>query len=687
MPSPSSATEILAPAGTYEAVEAAVRCGADAVYLGGKMLNARRNAGNFSFEELQAAAEYCHARGTKVYLTLNTLATDAELKNDVHCAIRDACQAGIDALIIQDTGVLRIAKMCAPTMPLHASTQMSVHTLAGVKMLKEMGFSRAVLARELSLEEIEYIVKNSPIDIEVFVHGALCMCVSGQCLMSAMLGSRSANRGLCAQPCRLPFAAEGGTGNDLSLKDLSAIDYISRLKEIGVKSLKIEGRMKRPEYVAAAVTACKKALKNENDDALREQLKGVFSRSGFTHGYLIGELGKDMFGIRRKDDVTAAAPVLKELARLYEKETPRVGVEFMFCAYEGETASLSAKAADKSVFVLGEVEAQPAQNVPLTEEKVCAQLEKCGGTPFFIEDIEVDIDENISLPLSSINALRRTAFDKLYEELKHPYTHLFHSVNVENRVKKVKNPEFFARFSSFEQANAVWENVEKIILPLKESAKAAEKDTQKIIAEIPRVFFGKEDSVLKKLCELKEKGITKAACSTLDAVYIARQAGMKIMLSHGSNVFNSISVKQMAELGAEEILLSPEMTLLQASRTGDESKTGIIVYGRLPLMITRNCPIKNGTDCAHCGGKRVLTDRLGVKFPVMCENGYSQVLNSRPIYMADRLSETAFADFNLLWFTNESPEECKAVMGKYMSGAPAPSTDEFTRGLYYRGVE
>ena len=679
--------EVLAPAGTYEAVEAAVRCGADAVYLGGKVLNARRNAGNFSLEELKSATEYCHVRGTKVYLTLNTLASDAELKNEVQCAVRDACAAGVDALIIQDMGVFRLAKMCAPTMPLHASTQMSVHTLAGVKQLAEMGFSRAVLARELSLDEIEYIVKNSPIEIEVFVHGALCMCVSGQCLMSAMLGSRSANRGLCAQPCRLPFAATDGTGNDLSLKDLSAIDYLERLREIGVKSFKIEGRMKRPEYVAAAVTACRKALKNENDAVLRDQLRGVFSRSGFTHGYLTGELGRDMFGIRRKDDVTAAAPVLKELARLYEKETPRVGVDFMFCAYEGETASLSAKAAGKSAFVLGDVEAQPAQNVPLTEEKVRQQLEKCGGTPFFMSSIETDIDDNISLPLSSINALRRAAFDKLYEELKRPYNHSFGAVNVENYVKKVKNPQFFARFSKFEQAKSVWENVEKIVLPLSQAQKSAEKNAAKTVAEIPRVFFGKEDAVLEKLCALKQLGVEWAACSTLDAVYLAKKAQMRIMLSMGSNVFNSMSAVQAEELGAEKIVLSPELTLMQASKVGGNSEKGLVVYGKLPLMITRNCPVKNGTDCAHCGGKRKLTDRLGVQFPVVCENGYSQVLNSRPIYMADRLNETSFVDFNLLWFTDESAEECASVLEKYMSGAPAPDTKEFTRGLYYRGVE
>ena len=302
-----------------------------------------------------------------------------------------------------------------------------------------------------------------------------------------------------------------------------------------------------------------------------------------------------MFGIRRKDDVTAAAPVLKELAHLYEKEVPRVGVDFVFCAYEGETASLSAKAGNKSAFALGEVEAQPALSVPLTEEKIRRQLEKCGGTPFFANSIDVDIDQNISLPLSSINVLRREVFDKLYEELKQPYIHTFHSMNVENHVKKVKNPEFFARFSSFEQAKSIWGNVEKIILPLTEIAKTEPENASKAVAEIPRVFFGKEDTVLKKLNELKARGIETAACSTLDAVYIARQAGMKIMLSLGSNVFNSLSCEQAAQLGADEILLSPELTLIQASRINSNVKTGLAVYGRLPLMITRNCPIKNGT--------------------------------------------------------------------------------------------
>ena len=679
-----SSVEILAPAGTYEAVEAAVRCGANAVYLGGKALNARRNAGNFSLQELESAVSYCHARGVQVHMTLNTLATDAELKNDVQVCIRDACRAGVDALIVQDLGVFALIKKCAPDMPVHASTQLSVHTLSGVKQLAEMGFSRAVLARELSLDEIEYITKNSPIEIEVFVHGALCMCVSGQCLMSAMLGSRSANRGLCAQPCRLPFAAENGTGNDLSLKDLSAVDYLNRLKEIGVKSFKIEGRMKRPEYVAAAVTACNNALNGKEDAELKSHLRGVFSRSGFTHGYLTGELGRDMFGIRSKDDVLSARPALKELAHLYEKEVPLVGVSFMFCAYEGETASLSAKAMGKSVFVEGDIIAEPAKNVPLSEEKIKQQLEKCGGTAFFAEEIETDIDENISLPLSSINALRRAALDELYEKLTEPYTRPFHSANVENSVKKVNNPCVFARFSSLEQAKTVGKNVEKVILPLKDCEKALEFFGEKLIAELPRVFFGRDEAIFEKITALKAKGLKKVCCATLDAVNLAKRAGLEFMLGHGSNVFNTQSVLEYRKLGADEILLSPEMTLQQAGALGGD-RLGLVTYGRLPLMITRNCPVKNGTDCKNCGGTKHLTDRMGINFPVTCTGGYSQVLNSRPVYMADRKRETNFAAFYLLYFTTETPEECEKIF--QMHEACAAPEGEFTRGLYYRGVE
>ncbi|HBL40218.1 MAG TPA: peptidase U32 [Ruminococcaceae bacterium] len=677
-----SSAEILAPAGTYEAVEAAVRCGADAVYLGGRELNARRNASNFNGEEMKKAVAYCHAHGVKVHMTLNTLASDEELADAAQRAIRQACQAGVDALIVQDLGVFRLVKSCAPTMPIHASTQMSVHTLAGVKKLAELGFTRAVLSRELSLTEIEAIAAHAPIELEVFIHGALCMSVSGQCLMSAMLGSRSANRGLCAQPCRLPFAAPGGTGNDLSLKDLSATEYIARLSQAGVCSFKIEGRMKRPEYVAAAVTACRKARDGETDPVLQEQLRSVFSRSGFTKGYLDGALGRDMFGTRRKEDVTAAQPVLKELHHLYEKETPRVGVEMMFCAYEGETASLSVKANGKTVFVQGDTEAVKAEKVPLTKEKIENQLRKCGGTPFEVTVLDLDIDENISLPLSSINALRRQALEALYAEIEQTKMHTFSPLNVKNTVKKVNKTAVFARFSTISQVENLSTDVKNFILPL---AQAQPMNGKNVIAELPTVFFGREEKVREQILSAKEKGITCLCAATLDGVALAQECGMDFMLGLGSNVFNTLSILHAEDLGAKAVILSPEMTLRQVADLGGEIGRGLITYGRLPLMTTRNCPIKNGTDCAKCGRSRSLTDRLGISFPVRCFDGYSQVFNSRPIYLADRKKETDMTDFAVLYFTTETAEECAEVLEQYRTEAPAQG--EFTRGLYYRGVE
>ena len=311
--------EILAPAGSPQALIAAVRSGADAVYLGIKGLNARRSAENFDDDQLKEAVAYCHKHNVKVHLTLNTLVSDGELEKAQE-AVRLACESGVDAIIVQDIGLAELIHRNAPEMPLHASTQMSVQTAAGLKRLKKLGFTRAVLPRELSKEEIKKLCENSPIELECFVHGALCMCVSGQCLFSAVLGSRSGNRGACAQPCRLPFGVENGTGHDLSLKDLSLIDYIAEMAEMGVCSFKIEGRMKRPEYVAAAVKACRNSVDGVADNALRDDLRSVFSRSGFTDGYYRNKLGYDMFGIRRKDDVTAASGVLKKLEKLYEKE-------------------------------------------------------------------------------------------------------------------------------------------------------------------------------------------------------------------------------------------------------------------------------------------------------------------------------------------------------------------------------
>ena len=358
-------TEILAPAGSFEALKAAVLSGADAVYFGTGNFNARRNADNFDGEGLKKAIDYCHLHNVKCHITLNTLVKDDEL-DEVISTIKRTCSLGADALILQDLAVAKLVREICPEAQMHASTQLSTGTPEGLKLLKELGFSRAVLPRELSLEQVKKIAENSPLELEAFVHGALCMCVSGQCLLSAMLGSRSGNRGLCAQPCRLPFAAENGTGTDLSLKDLSLIEEINELSSVGVCSFKIEGRMKRPEYVAAAVTACRESLENIYTAERKDELKSLFSRSGFTKGYYENKLGRDMFGTRQKENVTSAtAELLKKYERLYEKEKPVHQVDFEFTARLGEKPLLKASAAGFEALCEGDFICEKAINKEL----------------------------------------------------------------------------------------------------------------------------------------------------------------------------------------------------------------------------------------------------------------------------------------------------------------------------------
>lgn len=687
----SHSAEILAPAGTMDALTAAVRCGADAVYLGGKLLNARRNAANFDDETLKRAVHDCHERNVKVYLTLNTLVRDQELHDAEHM-IALSCVCGVDALITQDLGVARLARECAPAMPLHASTQMSVQTLAGLYELQDLGFSRAVLPRELSLAEIRELAAHSPIELEIFVHGALCMCVSGQCYLSAMLGSRSGSRGLCAQPCRLPFSAPGGTGYDLSLKDLSLIGRIRELNEAGVFSFKIEGRMKRPEYVAAAVTACRQALdKGETDEALSRQLQAVFSRSGFTDGYFTGKRGRAMFGIRGKEDVTAAAPVLKELSHLYEKEKPLVGVSFAFTMKPGIPLTLTAEACGKIGTAQSDRLPEPALTHPLTEESIVRQISKCGGTPYYAETVRCDLAPGLSVPLSAVNALRRKALAELSRQLGGQAEKCFQPAAPQTACAhrtQGHSPAFYARFSEAAQLPADYSAFSCIYLPLHTPAETLKRLLSAgapIAVEIPRGLFGREAAVCQQLNTARQAGITAALAHTLGAVRMAREAGLIVHGGFGLNLFNTQSLEQAASLGIHQTTLSFELTLAQACALGGELPRGLVAYGSVPLMLTRNCPLANGTACTSCKKDGFLTDRKGIAFPVTCTDGYSELLNSRPIYLADRLSEIRNIDFLLLYFTRETPSECAEILKQYQSGAAAPA-GAFTRGLSYRGV-
>lgn len=679
--------EILAPAGSFDSLTAAVRCGADAVYLGGRELNARRNAANFSNEELAQAVEYCHARGVKVYITLNTLVRDDEMETAMN-AVRCACDVKADALILQDIGLTSLIRKAAPDMPLHASTQTSVQTLDGIKMLADMGFCRAVLPRELSKKEIEKIAAQSPIELEMFVHGALCMCLSGQCQLSAVLGSRSGNRGLCAQPCRLPFAADGGTGHDLSLKDMSVIEYLPELAQMGVLSFKIEGRMKRPEYVAAAVTACKKSLAGESAAEYEHTLGAIFSRSGFTSGYYNGALGRDMFGVRRKEDVTAAKDVLSPLAALYDGEQPLIRADMHLSAQVGEKAYLAVKAAGKSVFAESENAVQKAKNRAVGSEEIETRLRKCGSTQFYAGEVGIDIGDDIFLSASEINSLRRKALAMLEEKIAERSEIPFYPQEISIRRRRSQNRGYVIRVRNVSQIPSDLSYVRRVILPMgvgEETVNYLKDKKIQPAVEVPAAIFGGDDAVYNSLVKARKNGISLAAVCSLDGAAIAKKAGMKLCALPGTNIFNTFSLDEFARLGFTDAILSTELKLAQCASLGGKLPRGVFVYGRLPLMQTRNCPVKNGTTCDKCRKHGFLTDRLGMTFPVECTPFASTLLNSVPIVESDKREQFEFADFSLLWFTTETKDECEKILESYRRG-DAPQ-GEFTRGLLYRGVE
>lgn len=681
--------QILAPAGSLDCVKAAVRCGADAVYLGTKDFNARRNAENFSYEQLKNIIEYCHAHGVRVHITANTLISDDEIPAAIEM-VKHICKLGADVLILQDLGFAALVKEMTSEIERHASTQMSVQTVPGLKLLEELGYSLAVLPRELSKKEIENARENTSIELETFVHGALCMCVSGQCYLSSMLGGRSGNRGLCAQPCRLAFSAAGKGGNDLSLKDLSLIDKLQELSKIKIDCFKIEGRMKRPEYVAASVTAAKASRDGVSDEKVNEALTAVFSRSGFTDGYYQNKLGKDMFGVRTRDDVKAAdSKVLSYLERLYDKEMPCVAVDFYLCVLEGEQVSLSAKAQNKSCFVTEDYIPEKAINKPSTQEGLKERLSKCGGTMFYANDVEIELDDGLIVPASVINSLRRKALDELQKKLSTVKEKDFTKPNTKILQHKArKEMKFHVRVAKMSQLPENLDKMENIYVPLNVTEKELEKLKDfggTVAVEIPRGIFSASKEIEKQLQRVKKLGINAAYCSTIDAVAIARKMQMEIHTGFSMNVYNSFSVKVLEELGAKSLTLSCEMTLQKLCKIGGNVKRGIIAYGRLPLMLTRNCPMKNVTDCSQCKQSGFLKDRKGIIFPIACSNGCSEILNSRPIYMADRLDEIKNMDFITLYFTKESVFEVQSVLDAYRT-EKSPNC-EFTRGLYYREVQ
>lgn len=691
--------ELLAPCGSYDALIAALRCGADAVYLGGKKFSARHNAKNFDRDELREAVRLCHRYGALAYQAINTCVMDGELP-ELAEEIAFACEIGMDGLIVQDEAVLYIVKSACPDMPVHASTQLTLHTQAGMKWAKRRGYQRAVVSRELPKHIIADLCRED-IEIEAFVHGALCMSVSGQCYLSAMIGSRSANRGLCAGACRLPFFASvgacrlpfsaNGKAQDryaLSLKDMSIIDKADEMSDIGVSSLKIEGRMKRPEYVAAATDALRRSL--DGEDYSVDSLKAVFSRSGFTDGYYTASLGKAMFGARTKEDVVSASKVLPQLRELYRKEPAKFPLSLEFSAHDGEGCKLIAKSGGYSAVIEGDIP-EKAINRPTGEDVVKAQLSKLGGSLYYLEKLDISMDGGLMIPLSSLNLLRRRAIEALDEARTDSLTKI-KSFSPENmflerpKTLNLKYPELWVSVKAVSQLSLIDINeVERVIIPLAQ-AKAylrAGLPKDKALLSLPRFTFD-EDTVISELEAAKRMGFEAVEATNPAHIVIAGELGLRAIGGFGLNITNSISAYEYAQAGLEALTLSFELKAFQAGAVAAPVPTGAIVYGKLPLMLTVNCPINAEVGCKNC--THSVTDRTGAEFPVLChrELRYYEILNSKTLWMADKLRDFNL-DYGILYFTGESPEQVKCVLEDYRNGAKPEG--EFTRGLYYRGIE
>ena len=692
--------ELLSPAGSPEAVIAAVQNGADAIYMGLGNFNARRGAKNFTDEEFERSMRYCRIRGCKVYVTLNTLVNDREITQAVESA-RLASELGADGIIIQDLGLAYAIRQALPDIPLHASTQMSIHNLAGVEAAAEMGMTRAVLARELSLEQIKFITQHASIETEVFVHGALCFCQSGQCYMSALIGRRSGNRGMCAQPCRMQYSL-GGRMDDypMSLKDNCLVDRLRELEDAGVACLKIEGRMKRPEYTAIVTKIYSKALKEHRQpsDEEMETLEKAFSRQGFTQGYFNGDK-KDMFGRREEPDKDTEK--LFTLARkgYSEGELRRVPVHFYTVAEKGMPVKAIAFDDDGNrAAAMGGVP-EKARGQGLTATYITEQMFKTGGTPYNCVENRAQADPGLYLPASEINDLRRRLVSELSEQRAKPPIRRVGKLPEKPKGKlPTGDPAMIFQVLTEEQLSPELAALKPKYLYVPLTLMTEKLDLLRPFAEqgtipvavLPRVIADNEAAaVYDMLSRMFDQGVNEALVGNLGHAMLAKKAGMKLRGDFGLNTFNSLSMEVIRQAGFISATASFELRLSQIRDMIKPLDTELIIYGRIPLMVSDQCIIRHSAGRCNCQTPGQMADRMGSVFPVVKEFGCRNVIyNAHKLYLADKAEDVyAAGAWGLrMMFTTEGMRECVEVAKGYM-GLSDYKPNVLTRGLYYRGVD
>ena len=647
--------ELLAPAGSPESLYAAVEAGADAVYLGG-LHSARAFAKNFDEAELADGIRYAHLFGVRVYVALNTLLYDRELTEVLPYAARLAAM-GADAAIVADLGLMSLLHRELPELPIHASTQAFIHNTRTADFYSAMGAERVVAARELSLDAITRLTADCRAEVEIFLHGALCVSHSGECLFSSLVGGRSGNRGECAQPCRLPY----GRGYPLSLSDLALAGHIPALIDSGVSSLKIEGRMKSPTYVAG-VTGIYRRLLDEGRAANEEEwqtLTRLFSRSGFTDRYLTATHDRPMLGIRTDAN--------KADSRIGEQNFTKKQVLIDGAANIriGAPATLTLTYGDRSVTVSGEC-AAPAERAPLSEEDVRARLSRLGGTPFTFRPgaPTLTLDEGAFMTAGALNALRRDAVAALLGTPDAP-----RSVSY-TPTPAVRSPLPGRTAVCYTAAGArictQSRFFDRVYLTLTEHEHCATEG----VAIPPVVTDAEAQEVAALLLAARKRGATHAICDHYGAITLAREAGLTPVGGHRLNLTNSASVAALHAMGVLDVCLSPELT---APRLRELSGR-VITYGRIPLMLTERCFIREGFGCDSCGTAE-LCDRRGVRFPLLREYRHRNlILNSLPTYLADRpaILRAAGSPAECYLFTVEKEKEILAVIAAASAGAPLP---------------
>ncbi len=641
--------QILAPAGDMDALISAVANGADAVYLGLDLFNARIRAKNFTLDNIGDAIRLCHAHNVKVYVTLNIAIYDKEI-DSVLDYVNSLFVAGADALIVSDLGIASLIRKYYPDFEIHASTQCTAHSLDGVSFLNEkMGASQVVLARELPKREIEYIAKNSRAKTEIFVHGAHCMSVSGQCLMSYAMGGRSGNRGECAQPCRLPYKINGKSSYPLSLKDMSLSTHIEEIISSGVDTLKIEGRMKSADYVGGTVSVWRRLIDEKRNATKQEKhtLEGLFSRQGFTDGYFSEQINPKMLGIRSDEN--------KEATRSMEasqNQLKKVKIELQGRFILGERSMLRVSCGEKTATAYGDI-VESAINAPISREDIIKSLSKLGNTPYEADSIEIEKSENIMVRVSSLNKLRRDAIELLLNTKREPREHTYTPKKPTQGTLKART----AVFSHIEQIPVNSDYFDVIFI----YADRYKKDSRINGIYMPPVILDSEqEQIYAKVQEAKENGVQYALISNVGQIEKIKSMGLKMVFDFRFNVFNGPCVDFLYEQGAESVILSPELTLPQIN---DLKGSRVIAYGKIPVMTTHKCLLKDTVGCEKCKG--YIQDRQNASFYVEGIFGHRNVIyNSVPIYMADRMDKLKDHSHHFI-FTNETKKECYDIIEAY----------------------